>query len=135
MTTPTTITSQHLPPPIGVWSHARMTPPGGRLVYLSGLTSRDSAGTIVAPDDISGQTRQVLTNLLAFVEEQGASPENILKLTVFATDVTLFDQIHAVRREFFPADPPPSSMVQVVRLVEPAHMIEIDAVLWVADPS
>lgn len=123
------LTSKHLPPPMGVWSHAVQVPSGRTLVYPSGFTSRDATGTVIAPNDAAGQMRQILQNLKAFVEEIGASLEDVVKVTVYTTQIEDFDEIHRVRREFFPKDPPASTMIQVTRLVDPAHMLELDAVV------
>lgn len=123
------LTSKHLPPPMGVWSHAIQVPAGRTLVYPSGLTSRDAAGTVIAPDNAAGQMRQILENLQAFVTEIGASLEDVVKVTVYTTDIEDFDEIHAVRREFFPKDPPASTMIQVTRMVDPRHKLELDAVV------
>jgi enamine deaminase RidA (YjgF/YER057c/UK114 family) len=123
------LTSKHLPPPIGVWSHAVQIPPGRTLIYPSGFTSRDNKGNVVAPNDAAGQMRQILTNLKAFVEEVGATLEDVVKVTLFTTRIDQFSAIHAVRREFFPKDPPASTMVQVVRMVEPTHVLEMEAVV------
>jgi enamine deaminase RidA (YjgF/YER057c/UK114 family) len=121
--------SKHLPPPMGVWSHAVRVPPGRTLVYPSGFTSRDAQGNVVAPNDAAGQMRQILNNLKAFVEEIGASLDDVVKVTLFTTRIDEFKAIHAVRREFFPKDPPASTMVQVVRMVDPTHVLEMEAVV------
>jgi enamine deaminase RidA (YjgF/YER057c/UK114 family) len=123
------LTSKHLPPPIGVWSHAVKVPEGRTLIYPSGFTSRDASGKVVAPNDAAGQMRQILENLQAFVEEQGATLADVVKVTVYTTDIEDFAKIHAVRREFFPKDPPASTMIQVTRMVDPTHKLELDAVV------
>lgn len=123
------LTSKHLPPPMGVWSHAVRVPEGRTLIYPSGFTSRDASGKVVAPNDAAGQMRQILTNLKAFVEEQGATLEDVVKVTVYTTDIEDFAKIHAVRREFFPKDPPASTMIQVTRMVDPTHKLELECVV------
>jgi 2-iminobutanoate/2-iminopropanoate deaminase len=123
------LTSKHLPPPIGVWSHAVAVPQGRTLIFPSGFTSRDATGKVVAPNDAAGQMRQILINLKAFVEEVGATLDDVIKVRLFTTRIDEFDKIHAVRREFFPKDPPASTMVQVVRMVDPTHVLELEAVV------
>jgi 2-iminobutanoate/2-iminopropanoate deaminase len=123
------VTSKHLPPPSGVWSHAVRVPEGRTLIYPSGFTSRDVTGKVVAPNDAPGQMRQIFENLKAFLEEQGATLADVIKVTVYTTDIEDFAKLHAVRREFFPKDPPASTMVQVTRLVDPTHKLELDAVV------
>jgi 2-iminobutanoate/2-iminopropanoate deaminase len=123
------LTSKHLPPPMGVWSHAVQVPEGRTLVFPSGFTSRDAKGNVVAPNDSAGQMRQILENLKAFVEEIGATLADVVKVTVYTTHIEDFAKIHAVRREFFPNDPPASTMIQVTRMVDPTHRLELDAVV------
>lgn len=124
-----TLTSKVLPPPIGVWSHAVQVPAGRSLLFPSGFTSRDSEGNVVAPNDIEGQTRQILENMKAFLAEVGATLEDVVKMIVFVTDLTGWEKVHAVRREYFPIDPPASTLVQVTSLVEERHKIEIEVVV------
>jgi 2-iminobutanoate/2-iminopropanoate deaminase len=113
--------------PFGVWTPAIVTGPG-RLAFLSGATSRDKGWEVVGAGDIAVQTRQVCENLKASIEACGGTLADIVSVTVFVTDIELFDEIHAVRREYFPDDPPTSTMVEVSRMVDPRSMIEISAI-------
>lgn len=117
------------PAPMGVWSHGVIVPSGARLLFPGGFTSRDREGNVVAPNDMAGQTRTILENMKAYCAEQGATLDDVVKLTVYVTDLTDWHAHHAVRREYFPVDPPASCLVQVVRLVEPRHVVEIDPVI------
>ena len=123
------LTSKHLPPPMGVWSHAVKVPEGRTLIFPSGFTSRDAKGNVVAPNDSAGQMRQICENLKAFVEEMGATLADVVKVTVYTTHIEDFAKIHAVRREYFPKDPPASTMIQVSRMVDPTHRLELEAVV------
>lgn len=120
------------PPGGGAFSTAIVAPPG-RTIYVSGLTSRDRNGHIVGEGDIVAQTEQVLENLKAALEAGGATLDDVVKVTVFVTDMTHFDAIHAVRRRYFNEPYPASSMVQVSGLVDPRLMIEIEAVAVVPE--
>ena len=113
--------------PFGVWSPVIVTDPG-RLVFISGWTSRDQSWDVVGVDDIRAQTRQVCENLKASIEACGGTLDDILSVTVFVTDIELFDDIHAVRREYFPNDPPTSTMIEVSRMVDEKSMIEMNAI-------
>jgi enamine deaminase RidA (YjgF/YER057c/UK114 family) len=115
-------------PPAGVWSPVIVLDGGARLVFVSGITSRNPDGTVHAPGDISAQTRRVCESLQTALEASGAALADVVSVTVHVTDITEFDAIHAVRREFFPVEPPTSTMVQVSRLVDARSMIEITAV-------
>lgn len=118
--------------PFGVWSPATLVT-GGRTLYVSGITSRDEAGEVVGPGDMEAQTRQVCRMLQATVQAAGGSLSEVVSVTVHTTDITQFDTIHAVRREFFPTDPPSSTMVEVSRLVDERSQIEITAIAVIND--
>jgi len=110
-----------------VWSHA-IEVTAQRLLFISGLTARDADGDIVGIDDVARQTRQILERLDATLRAAGGTLEDIASVVVYVADATDFDAIHTVRREFFPVDPPASTMVEVKRLVDPRCLIEINAV-------
>lgn len=125
---PAVITSDQLPEPFGVWSPAVLVEGAGRTLYVSGLTSRDAENNVVAEGDMEGQTRRICENLKALVEAAGGTIDDFVSVTVFAVDVTKFDEIHRARREFFASDPPASTMVEVSRLVDERCLIEINAI-------
>ena len=117
----------YAPPRGGIFSTA-IEAPAGRTVYVSGLTSRNKAGDIVGKGDIRVQTETILTNMQIILEEVGATMGDIVKLTVFIRDMELFDEIHDIRRSYFEAPYPASSMVEVSMLADPDLLIEIEAV-------
>ncbi|MBI4506451.1 MAG: RidA family protein [Chloroflexi bacterium] len=120
--------SPKIAPPSGVFSQATMVDSPRRLVFVSGMTSRDATGAVVHVGDIEAQTRQVLKNLKAVLAEAGATLDDVVKVTVFVRDIGDFRAIHEVRRAYFPKDPPASSMVEVSRLVDERMLIEIEAI-------
>jgi 2-iminobutanoate/2-iminopropanoate deaminase len=113
--------------PGGVWTPAMACEPG-RMVFISGMTARDASGAVVGEGDYAAQTRQVCENLKKAVEAAGGTLDDIMQVTVFAVDVEQFDAIHRVRREYFPENPPASTMVQISRLNDPRFLIEINAI-------
>ena len=99
------------------------------LVFCSGQIPLTPAGTL-AEGDIAVQTRQVLTNLTAVLEAAGSSLGQVLKTTVFLADMNEFAAMNAVYGEFFSANPPARSTVQVARLPKDAKVeIEVVAVV------
>ena len=121
--------SEKLSKPVGVFSQAVKVPASGHLVFVSGLTSRDASGNVVGRGDVKAQTRRTLENLRALLAEAGATLDHVVKVTVYIRDMGRdFRAIHEVRAEFFTKDPPASTMVEVSRLVDPDHLIEIEAV-------
>ncbi|HNP71605.1 MAG TPA: RidA family protein [Kouleothrix sp.] len=96
------------------------------LVFCSGQIPLTPAGTVVE-GDITAQTRQVLGNLQALLAAAGSSLGQVLKTTVFLADMGEFAAMNAVYAEFFPADPPARSTVQVARLPRDVR-VEIEAI-------
>jgi len=96
------------------------------LVFCSGQIPLTPAGTL-AEGDIAVQTRQVLTNLTAVLEAAGSSLGQVLKTTVFLADMNEFAAMNAVYGEFFSANPPVRSTVQVARLPRDVR-VEIEAI-------
>ena len=123
------VQSDKLSKPIGVFSQAVKVPASGQLIFVSGLTARDDTGALVGRGDVRAQTRKILENLSAILAEAGATLEDVVKVTVFIRNMDRdFRAIHEVRAEFFPNNPPASTMVEVSRLVDPDHLIEIEAI-------
>jgi 2-iminobutanoate/2-iminopropanoate deaminase len=99
-------------------------------VYTAGQLGIDPATGGFIEGGIEAETRQVLNNLRAVLEAAGASLENVVKTTVFLRDMNDFAAMNAVYAEFFTADFPARSAVQVARLPKDAA-VEIEAVAFV----
>lgn len=115
-----------LPKPTG-YTHV-VEVAGGRTLYVSGQIALDRDGAVVGKDDLKAQTRQVFENLKAALAAAGATLDHVVKITVFMTDVSDLQAFREVRNSYFTKDLPASSLVQVVRLVRPELLIEIEAV-------
>jgi enamine deaminase RidA (YjgF/YER057c/UK114 family) len=113
--------------PSGVWSNTIVAQPG-RLVFIAGLVARNADGKMVGIGDMAAQTRQVCENLKRAIEAAGGALSDLVRVDVYVSDIAQFDAIHRVRREFFPTEPPVSTMVEVVRFVSPDALIEINAI-------
>ena len=121
------IAPEKLSKPLGIYSEAVIAE-GKRLLFISGMTARDKDGNIVGKGDMKAQTRQALENIKAILETVGATFDQIVKVTVFITDMSRFKEIHEVRAQYFKKDYPASTMVQVSGLVSPELLIEIEAI-------
>jgi len=104
----------------------------GRYVFLSGQIPIDPATGDLVTGSIAEQARQVLTNLKAVVEESGATMNDIVKTTVYITDILLFGDVNEVYADFFRKPYPARATVQVSGLPRGVD-IEIDAVAVVGD--
>jgi enamine deaminase RidA (YjgF/YER057c/UK114 family) len=129
----TQIVSKKVRQPSGHFSQATMVEARGRLVFISGMTARRLDGSIAGVGDIEAQTRQVCENLKAAIEEAGGTMGDICRVDVFVRNMEHFEAIHKVRREYFPAPAPASTMVEVCKMTSPDYLIEINAIAVVAD--
>ncbi len=127
------ITSAKLRQPNGHFSQATAIEARGRLVFLSGMTSRRADGSIAGIGDVSEQTRQVCENLKAAVEEAGGTLDDICRVDVYVRNMEHFDAIHKVRREYFTGIAPASTMVEICKMTSPDYLIEINAIAVISD--
>jgi 2-iminobutanoate/2-iminopropanoate deaminase len=123
------IESPKLPAPMrgGAFS-AGVEAPAGRTVYVSGQVAMDAEGNVVGEGDVAAQTEKVLENVATVLEEAGGSLDSVVKVTVFLTDMGMYDRVHEIRRRHFEEPYPASSMVEVSALIDPRLLVEIEAV-------
>ena len=100
----------------------------GGFLHVSGIIAVDGDGTLVGGDDVVAQTRQVLENMRAILEAGGCGFEDVVKVTIFLTDVDDRPLINPLRQEAFGAARPASTLVEVSRLVLPGAKVEIECV-------
>jgi 2-iminobutanoate/2-iminopropanoate deaminase len=100
----------------------------GDIVFLSGALGTKPGGGGLADGGIEGQTRQALENVKASATLAGVTMADIAKCTVFITDVSTFQAMNTVYREFFPSEPPARTTVGVAALVVPGALIEIECI-------
>ena len=122
------ITSDKLRQPNGHFSQATVIEARGKLVFISGMTSRKPDGTIAGIGDISEQTRQVCENVKAAVEAAGGTLDDVVRVDVYVRNMEHFEKIHAVRREYFKPPLPASTMVEITKMTSPDYLIEINAI-------
>jgi 2-iminobutanoate/2-iminopropanoate deaminase len=118
------ISTQHAPAAVGPYSQAVQI---SDLIYSAGQIPLVPETGKLVEGDIAAQTRQVMQNLSAVLEAAGSNLSNVIKTTVYVTDLTDFAAINQVYGSFFAADPPARSTVQVAALPLGAQ-VEIEAV-------
>jgi reactive intermediate/imine deaminase len=101
----------------------------GDLLFVSGMVGVDADGKVVGDGDAARQTRQIFENMKKVLDAAGASFADVLKVTVFMTNIDDRPRINPVRQEFFGAARPASTLVEVSRLVRPDLLVEIEAVV------
>jgi reactive intermediate/imine deaminase len=103
----------------------------GDLLFVSGIVAVDGGGRLVGDDDVVAQTRQVLDNLRAVLAAGGCGFEDVVKVTIFLTDIDDRPSINPLRQEAFGATRPASTLVEVPRLAVEGAKVEIEAVALV----
>ncbi len=118
------VTCENAPKAIGPYSVAIAT---DNLVFVSGQLGIDPASGAIVEGGIQAQTRTALTNLKSVLLSAGSSLENVVKTTVFLTDIAQFAEMNAVYAEFFTSDFPARSAIQVGALPK-GGIVEVEAI-------
>ncbi len=120
-----TISTADAPAAIGTYSQAARH---GNLVFLSGQIPLDPASMQLVEGDFSAQTHRVFRNLQAVCVAAGGDLDQILRLTIFLTDMGNFPQVNAVMAEYF-SEPYPARVTVGVAALPKGAQVEIDAIL------
>ncbi|WP_414045450.1 RidA family protein [Macrococcus equi] len=118
-----TIITKNAPAAIGPYCHAVVV---NNMVYSSGQIPLTIDGELIS-DDVAEQTKQVLENLSAVLEESGSNLDSVVKTTIFISDMNDFPIINEVYGEYFKEHLPARSCVEVSRLPKDVK-VEIEAV-------
>ena len=118
--------------PISHYAHAVRA--DGPLLFVSGVVPVDEEGRLVGGDDVVEQARAVFRNLEAVLTAGGTTFADVVKVTVFLTDVDDRPKINPIRQEAFGAARPASTLVEVSRLAIEGAKIEVEAVALVRGP-
>ena len=118
------ITTSQAPAAIGTYSQAIST---GQTLYVSGQIPLDPDSMEMVGDDIRSQINQVLDNLTAILEAAGSGIDNVLKFTVFLTDLDHFPRVNEIMAERL-SEPYPARVVIEVSALPKGAKVEIDAI-------
>ena len=102
-------------------------------VYISGQVALDENGNVVGQDDMKAQTQQVFKNIETILEKCKSSLADIVKITIFTTDMSRLAETHEVRAKLLSEPAPASTAVEVKALMLPQLLIEIEAVALIKD--
>jgi enamine deaminase RidA (YjgF/YER057c/UK114 family) len=104
----------------------------GRIIFIAGQTAVDRDGNVVGRNDFIAQAAQVFRNLAIALEAAGCTAANLVKLTVYLTDMDNLSRYREARNRFFASVTPPAApavtLVEVAKLYGPDFMIEIEAI-------
>ena len=101
----------------------------GDLLFISGIGPLAEDGSLVGRDDPAEQTHQIFRNMDKVLRAAGASPADVLRVTVYLTDIADRTRINPARQQFFGAARPASTLVEVSKLAIPGMKVEIEAVV------
>jgi enamine deaminase RidA (YjgF/YER057c/UK114 family) len=120
------ITTPAVPePPDGIYSNCLVV---GDQIFLAGITARGADGKPIGGADMYGQSKAVLEKIGRLLAAAGASVADVVKITVYVTDIAQRPAFGKARGEFFGEPKPCSTMVEVKGLVTPDLLVEVDAV-------
>lgn len=120
------IASSKAPKALGPYSQAILV---GGFLYLSGQIAINRLTGEFVQSSIEAETEQIMYNIEAVLEEAGYQLQNVVKTTIFATDIKDFEAINGVYAKYFKINPPARSFVQVAALPKGA-CVEIEAVAY-----
>ena len=125
-----TITTDKAPAAIGPYAQANRV---GNLVFTSGQIPLDPVSGEMVGITVSAQTEQVLKNLMAVLGAGGCSLDEVIKTTVFLTDIADFPQMNEVYARYFTGDRLPSRSAIAVDALPKGALVEIEAIALVAE--
>jgi enamine deaminase RidA (YjgF/YER057c/UK114 family) len=106
-------------PQPGTWSNCLVV---NGVAYVAGMTAGGAEG------DEYAQAKVIFTKILHLLEAAGGTMSDVVKVTIFVTDITQREKVWQARREFFTGNFPASTLVQAAALANPSLKVEIEAV-------
>ena len=98
----------------------------GNHIWVAGTTATDANGNVVGVGDVAVQTRYALQKIGRALEGAGATFADVVRTRMFVTDISQWEIIGRIHGEIFGSIRPASTMVEVAKLVDPQHLIEIE---------
>ena len=126
----TSVTTSQAPAPVGPYNQAVQA---GGFLFCSGQIALDPAtGAMVGAGDVEAETRQVLANLQAVLAAAGATPQQVVRTTVFLADLADFTRVNAIYAEVFGAGVSPARACVEVAALPKGARVEIDCIAVLA---
>ena len=105
----------------------------GSHIWVAGTTATDEHGRVVGKGNAAEQTRYALQKIERALEEAGASLRAVVRTRMFVTHIADWETIGRVHGEFFGEVRPAATMVEVSRLIDAEHLVEIEVDAYIAD--
>ena len=124
------IQTSNAPAPVGPYNQAIQV---GNILYMSGQIALDPDTQALVLDNIEVETERVMNNIMAVLKEAGSSMEEVIKFTIFVTDMNDYSRINEVYSTYFNDDTAPArELVEVLKLPKGVN-IEISAMAFVSE--
>lgn len=124
-----TVRSEMAPAAIGPYSQAVKA---GGFLFISGQIPIDPDTNQIVEGDAAIQTDRVLRSIRGILDDSGATLQDVVRTTIYLTDMEDFAKVNEVYARYFPTEPPARVTVQVSRLPKDVR-IEIDAIAWLGE--
>ena len=127
------IETNSAPKPVGPYNQAVLVE---NLLYCSGQIALDpSTGVMIGNGNIEEETRQVLKNLMAVVEAAGGESSNVIRTTIYLTDLNDFAKVNAIYAETFGGSASPARACVEVSNLPKGGKIEVDCIAWLGNKN
>ncbi len=107
----------------------------GNHIWVAGTTATDEQGQVVAAGDAAAQTRFILKKVERALIEAGASLADVVRTRMFVTNIADWEKIGRIHGEFFRDVRPAATMVEVAKLIDPLHLVEIEVDAFLSSHS
>lgn len=98
----------------------------GNIVHVSGTTASDEHGQVIGGGDVAAQTEYILRKIERALHQAGTALSDVVRVRMYVIDISQWETIGRVHGQFFRDIRPVSTMVEVRKLVDPQHLIEIE---------
>lgn len=105
----------------------------GNTLEISGTTATNPEGKVEGVNDIYRQTQYILEKFKGILEGAGFRLEHTIRTRMFITDISQWEKVGRAHGEFFGVIRPATTMVEVSKLIDPEHMIEIELTAVLSD--
>tara|TARA_Y100001978_G_C23680079_1_gene428528 strand:+ start:1242 stop:1622 length:381 start_codon:yes stop_codon:yes gene_type:complete len=120
----TEIYSNNAPKPIGPYSQAIKH---GNMIFISGQIAMDYQNSNIINENIAEETETVMKNIMSILKESGCNFQNIVKCSIFLSDMSLFDEVNKIYSKYFSHPFPARETVEVSKLPKNVN-VEISAI-------
>lgn len=124
-----TVRSEMAPPAIGPYSQAVKA---GGFLFISGQIPIDPDTNQIVEGDAAVQTDRVLRSIRGILDDSGATLQDVVRTTIYLTDIQDFAKVNEVYARYFPTEPPARVTVEVSNLPKNVR-VEIDAIAWLGE--